>query len=291
MTRRGWVLFVAMSVIWGIPYLFIKIAVGELDPATLVFLRTGLAALILLPIAIARGRVRAALPYWRVILFYTLVEVAGPWVLLFHAETRLSSSLAGLLVAGVPLVNALLSRLTGGADRLDVRRVIGLVIGLAGVAVLVGLDVSTDDYVAVGELGLVVLGYAIGALLISRELRQVPSEGVIALSVAVTALLFMPYGLTHLPTAPLSSGASLSLVVLGVVCTAVAFQVFFALIAEVGSTRATVITYFNPAVALVLGVALLGEPLTIGIVSGFALILAGSLLATRRVRTPAPTPA
>jgi drug/metabolite transporter (DMT)-like permease len=283
MTRRGWVLFAAMSVIWGIPYLLIKVVVGEMSPITLVFLRTGLATAILLPLALARGRLRGLIPYWRPILAFSFVEIAAPWVLLSHAETRLSSSLSGLLIAGVPLVTALLTRLTGGDDRLDARRVLGLVVGFFGVAVLVGLDVAADDLVAVAELGLVVVGYSVGAMLISRRLASVSGEGVIVASLAVTALAYAPFGLTRLPSAPLSADALIALGLLAVVCTALAFQVFFALIAEVGASRATVITFFNPAVALILGVALLGEPLTVGIAVGFALVLLGSLLATRRV--------
>jgi drug/metabolite transporter (DMT)-like permease len=254
-----------------------------MSPITLVFLRTGLATAILLPLALARGRLRGLIPYWRPILAFSFVEIAAPWVLLSHAETRLSSSLSGLLIAGVPLVTALLTRLTGGDDRLDARRVLGLVVGFFGVAVLVGLDVAADDLVAVAELGLVVVGYSVGAMLISRKLASVSGEGVIVASLAVTALAYAPFGLTRLPSAPLSVNALLAVGLLAVICTAVAFQVFFALIAEVGASRATVITYFNPAVALILGVALLGEPLTVGIAVGFALVLLGSLLATRRV--------
>jgi drug/metabolite transporter (DMT)-like permease len=282
-TRRGWVLFAAMSVIWGIPYLLIKVVVGEMSPITLVFLRTGLATAIVLPLALARGRLRGVIPHWRPILVYTFVEVAAPWVLLSHAETRLSSSLAGLLVAGVPLVTAVITRLSGSDDRLDARRVLGLVIGFFGVAVLVGLDVAADDLVAVGELGLVVVGYSAGAMLISRRLADVSAEGVIVASLALTALAYAPFALTRLPSAPLPVNALVALGLLAVICTALAFRVFFALIAEVGASRATVITYFNPAVALILGVALLGEPFTVGIAVGFALILIGSLLATRRV--------
>src|SRR5213596_2417626 len=143
-TRRGWVLFAAMAVIWGIPYLLIKIAVGELTPVTLVFLRTAIGVAILLPMAAARGGLRPLLPMWRWVLLYTVVEVALPWFLLSDAERRLSSSLTGLLIGAVVIW------LTRGDDRLDVRRIGGLVIGLVGVAALVGLNVSFHDLGAVG---------------------------------------------------------------------------------------------------------------------------------------------
>jgi drug/metabolite transporter (DMT)-like permease len=284
MTRRGWLLFGAMAVIWGIPYLLIKIAVGELTPATLVFLRTTVAAAIIMPLAMARGDLRPLLPRWRWVLAYTFVEVAAPWILLADAERRLSSSLAGLLIAGVPLVGALLVWIFGGDDRPDARRVLGLIVGFVGVALVVGLNVAADDLFAVGEVALVVVGYALGPMIIARRLRGTPAVGVVAASLVVTAVAYAPVGIAQLPSRIPSTQVLLSVAVLGVICTAVAFLIFFALIAEVGPIRSTIITYFNPAVALLLGVVLLGEPLTVGIVLGFALIAIGSFLATRRPR-------
>ncbi len=287
MSARGWALFAAMAVIWGIPYLFIKIAVAELSPATLVLVRTALGAALLLPVAAARGDLRALRPHWPVVLLYTAVEVAAPWFLLSDAERRISSSLAGLLIAGVPLVGVLLMWLTGGDDRPDMRGVVGLVLGFVGVALVVGLDVAADDLVAVAEVGLVVVGYATGALIISRGLQDVPTAGVVTASLAATALLYVPLGVAQWPRSMPSIAAVGSVAVLGIVCTAIAFLVFFALIREVGAVRATVITYFNPVVAVILGVVLLREPFTVGIALGFTMILAGSLVATRRA-TPAP---
>jgi drug/metabolite transporter (DMT)-like permease len=276
-----------MAVIWGIPYLLIKIAVGELTPAALVFLRTAVGASLLLPLAAARGELAPLLPYWRSVLAYTAVEVAVPWFLLSDAERRLSSSLTGLLIAAVPLIGALLTRLTRGDDRLDRRRVAGLLVGLTGVAVLLGLNVSFRDLGAVVELGLVAVGYATGPILVARRLPTVPAVGVIAASVGLTAVAYAPVALPQLPATLPSVRVLVAVAILAVVCTAFAFLLFFALIAEVGPVRATVITYFNPAVALLLGVTLLHEPLTLGAVVGFALILVGSYLATRRVSLPA----
>ena len=284
MTRRGWLLFLAMGLIWGIPYLLIKVAVSDLSPITLVFFRTTLGALLLLPLAAARGGLAPLLPRWKFVLAYTLAEVALPWVLLSDAERHLTSSLTGLLVAAVPFVGVILSWLTGAADRFDVRRLIGLVVGFIGVAALVGLDVSGSDLTAVGEVALVAIGYAVGPFIIARRLSDLPGMGVVAVSLTLPAIAYAPFALYHLPRAIPRVEVILSIAVLGVVCTAIAFLVFFALIAEVGSVRATMITYVNPAVALVLGVVLLREPFTVGAAIGFALILAGLFLATRRTQ-------
>ena len=282
MTRRGWALFAAMAVIWGIPYLLIKIAVGELTPASLVFLRTAIGAALLLPVAAARGWLTPLLSYWRWVLVYTIVEVSLPWFLLADGERRLSSSLTGLMIAAVPLLAAVLQLLTRGDERTDRRRVAGLLVGFVGVAVLVGLNVSFKDLRAVGEVGLVALGYAAGPLIIARRLPSLPAVGVVAASLVLTALLYSPVAIPQLPSVLPSSQVLLAVLTLAVVCTALGFLLFFALISEVGAVRATVITYFNPAVALLLGVVLLHEPFTVGAVVGFSLILAGSVLATRR---------
>lgn len=288
MSRRGWLLFAAMCVIWGVPYLLIKVAVAELSPASLVFLRTGLAALMLVPIAAARGQLRPLLPYWRPLVVYTVAELAVPWFLLFAAEQRMTSSLAGLLVAAVPLVGAVLSRLTGDTERLGARRLVGLLVGLGGVAALVGLDVNGADPVGLLMIAGVVIGYAVGPLVLSRRLTDAPGLGVVAVSVALTALAYAPVGLAQLPHQVPGVDVLASVVVLALLCTAIAFLVFFALIAEIGAVRSMVITYVNPAVAVVLGVGLLGEPFTLAIATGFALVLAGSVLGTWRGRAAEP---
>ena len=271
-----------MGVIWGIPYLFIKIAVGELTPASLVLLRTAIGAALLLPIAAARGELGPLLQHWRWIAVYTFVEVAAPWFLLSDAERRISSSLSGLLIALVPSIGAVLAWATGSDDRLDARRVFGLALGFLGVAALVGLDVGATDLGAVGEVALVALGYALGALIIARKLSGLPLVGLVAASLAFTMVAYAPVGIAQLPSAMPSPQVVLAVVILGVVCTALAFLLFLPLVKEVGAARATVITYVNPAVALALGVAVLGEPLTFPIVLGFVLIVLGSILATRR---------
>jgi len=279
-----------MGLIWGVPYLFIKIAVGELTPATLVFFRSLIGALLLLPLAVARKDLVPLRPYWKWILAYTFVEVAAPWFLLSDAERRISSSLTGLLIAAVPSIGAVLAVVVGGRrDFLDSRRIVGLALGFIGVAALVGLDVRADDLGAIGQVALVTVGYAIGPMIIERKLGGLPSLGVVAASLGITALSYAPFALTQLPSTLPSPSALFAVAVLGVVCTALAFVVFFALITEVGAPRATVITYVNPAVALALGVALLNEPFTAGIAIGFVLIVLGSVLATRRAAPQSPS--
>jgi drug/metabolite transporter (DMT)-like permease len=283
-SKRGWLLFVAMGVIWGVPYLLIKVAVDELTPANLVFFRTAVAALFLLPLAAARGQLRPLLRHWKPLVVYTAAELAVPWLFLASAERKLSSSLSGLLIAAVPLVGALIGWATGG-ERLGVRRLLGLFVGLAGVAALVGLDLHGGDVVPMIELAVVVVGYACGPFVLNRYLADLPGLGVVAASLGLTALVYLPAAVVQWPDRWPSAGVVGSVLTLAVVCTGVAFLVFFALIAEVGPVRATVITYINPAVAVTLGVLLLGEPFTVGIGVGFALVLIGSVLATRRQRT------
>jgi drug/metabolite transporter (DMT)-like permease len=286
LTQRGLVLFAALAVIWGIPYLFIRIAVDEISPATLVLFRTGLATAILLPLALSRVDFRPILARWPWLVAFAGIEIALPWVLLGSAEQQLSSSLTGLLIAGVPLVGTLVALVTGGADRLGRTAVIGLLVGLVGVAAIVGGDFGTTDPRALLEIGIVVVCYALGPAILARRLAGLPSLGVMALSLTLCALLYVPIAAVQLPAAWPSGSVVLSVVVLAVVCTAAAFLVFAALIDEVGPVRATVITYVNPAVAAVLGVLVLDESLTPAMIAGFALVIAGSALATRR---PAPS--
>ena len=281
-TRRGLVLFGLMSVIWGIPYLFIRIAVEEISPATLVFARTAIASAILLPIAIARVDLRAVLARWRWVVVFAVVEIAVPWVALGSAEQRISSSLAALLIAGVPLVGASFALATGGADRMGRIGVVGLLIGLVGVVAIVGADFSASDTTALLQIGIVVIGYAVGPAILVRRLGGLSSLGIMAISLTLCAIVFIPIAAVQWPTAVPSSEALASVVILATVCTAAAFLVFAALISEIGPVRATVITYVNPAVAAILGVLVLNETFTIPMAIGFALVIAGSALATRR---------
>jgi drug/metabolite transporter (DMT)-like permease len=280
-TRRGWVLFAALGIIWGVPYLLIKVATSGLTPASLVFLRTGIGGLLLLPVAIYTGALRPALVRWRPLLAYTFIEIALPWFLLASAEQRLSSSVSALVLASVPIIGALLARTTGSRERLGRARSAGLMIGLAGVIELVGANVRSSDVGSIAEILVCAVGYAVGPWVFHHHLSDLPAIGVVVISLLVCAIAYLPAALVQLPSHPPGARVVLSVVGLGVFCTATAFLVFFALIAEAGPARATVVTYVNPAVAVLLGVTVLRESFTAETAAGFALILLGSVLATR----------
>ncbi len=285
MSRRGWALFISLGLIWGLPYLLIKVGVESLSPFVVVFARVFIGAAIMLPIAYFTGQLRKLKGHWRWVFIFAIVEMTFTFLALTWAEQRISSSLAALLISTVPLTAAIIARAMGLDSRLSGMRLVGLGVGFAGVAALVGLDVSGGDLLSVAAISITVLGYALGPIIVDRKLSSAPSVAVIAASLTINALIYAPFAWLTWPTEPVPAIAWWSIVALGAVCTAGAFIIFFALIAEVGPARTTVITYVNPGVAVILGVLILGEPLTPGIVIGFPLVLAGSFLATRRAPT------
>lgn len=281
MTARGWFLFSLMGVVWGIPYLMIKVAVDAVSPSMVVFTRCALGALLLLPFALRQGGLTGTVrAHWRPMLAFACIEIIGPWFTLTDAERHLSSSTAGLLIAGVPIVGVLLARFFGDAERLGARRLTGLALGLGGVVVLTVPQLTGGDARSLGEVLLTVLGYATAPLIAARWLKDVPSLHLTAPCLALAALVYAPAAAATWPSALPSGQVLAALAGLGVICTAVAFVAFLELIKEVGPTRATVFTYVNPAVAVAAGALFLDEPLTAGITVAFALILAGSVLAT-----------
>jgi drug/metabolite transporter (DMT)-like permease len=291
MSARGWFLFALMGVVWGIPYLMIKVAVEAVSPSVVVFTRCALGAVLLLPFAIRQGGLNRTLRlHWRPMLAFACIEIIGPWWTLTDAERHLSSSTAGLLIAGVPIVGVALARFFGKeeAEHLGARRLTGLVLGLAGVATLTVPHLTGGDARSLAEVLLTVLGYATAPLIAARWLRDVPSLQLTAGCLTLAALVYAPAAALTWPAAVPSAEVLVSLTALGVICTAVAFVAFLELIKEVGPTRATVFTYVNPAVAVAAGAVFLDERLTAGIAVAFALILAGSVLATAAPRRPVP---
>jgi drug/metabolite transporter (DMT)-like permease len=289
-SRRGWVLFAAMSVIWGIPYLLIKIAVTGVPVPVLVLARTGISAALLLPLAARRHQLGPLRPHWRWLAAFAAVEIIAPWLLLSDAELRLSSSMSGLLVASVPIIVVVLARLNGGTERLSGVRWAGLLTGLAGVALLAAPGAAGGDAWAITEVLLVAVCYAIGPLIAARKLGDLPPLGMTAVCQGFAAAVYAPLAALTWPGSWPSARVLAALAGLAIICTAVAFMLFFRLIAEVGPARASVITYVNPAVAVILGVSVLGERLTPAMAGAFALIIAGSVLATRSGGREAPLP-
>ncbi|SIT69509.1 DMT family transporter [Microbacterium sp. RU33B] len=296
-STRGWLLFAAMALLWGMPYLFIKEAVDSFSPAAVVAGRTLLGAALLLPLALHRRALRPALRLWPWVLAFGAIEMAGPFFLLSHAEQTLPSGLTGLLVATVPLFAALIAVTRGDRSVLAPARWIGLVVGFAGVAVIVwgpGLAAGgATALVAIGEVLVVAVCYAIAPFIVATKLADVPALGTITVSLAAVGVFYLPIGLLTQHDVPTVS-STISLALLGILCTAVAFIAFFALIAEVGPVRAPLFTYVNPVIAIALGVVILGEQLHAGLLFGFPLVLLGCWLAATggriRVATAAPPP-
>ena len=282
MSKRGAILFLSLGLLWGIPYLLIKVSVEYLSPEVIIFLRVFLAATILLPVVVKRGYLRQLKGHWKWVFVFAIVEIAFPFGALTFAEIKLSSSMAGLLIAAVPIVSAIFAWRLGIDDRITGNRVLGLAIGIVGVASLVGLDVTGSELFSVALIAITVVGYALGPIIVSQKLSQAPALAVIAMAMVINSVIYAPLAFISRPTESVPMNVWLSVAVLGAVCTAFTFILFFSLVAEVGPARTTVITYINPAVAVILGVLVLSEPITLGLIVGFPLILLGSFLATRK---------
>ena len=292
-SARGWVLFALMSVIWGVPYLMIKVAVEGVSVPVLVFARTAVGAVVLLPLALRGGRLAGLRRHWRPLVAFATIDIIIPWALLSEAERHITSSMTGLLIAASPIVAVGLARCTGGTERLSALRWTGLGVGLAGVGLLAAPEIAGGSPLAIVEVLLVAVCYATAPLIAQRRLRDVPSLPMTAACLTFAALVYTPPAIVTWPDAVPATPVLVALGGLALICTALAFLVFFALIREVGAARALVFPYVNPAVAIVAGVLVLGEPLTATIVVAFVLILAGCVLATSggpRASAPAASP-
>lgn len=284
MSKRGWSQFAIIGFIWGIPYLFLKIAVEEISPSVVVLGRVAIGAAILLPIAIKRKVLFIPRKYWPFVLLYTVTELIGPWYFITAAEQKITSGLAGLLVATVPIWAAILASIFGDKTVWHAGRLFGLIIGFIGVVAVVGIESLSgrQDIVAIGMVILAAMGYAYAINMITRRIPEVPGLGLNTWAMIITSVVFLPFASHSWPTETPSAEAIGSVVVLGVLCTAVAFILFFRLIAEVGPPRASLVTYLNTAVAVLLGVLILNEPFTLGIAVGLPLVLVGSYFASRK---------
>lgn len=283
MTRKGWLLFIVMSVVWGIPYLFIRIAVRELDPVVVVFVRLGLAAVILLPVAAQRGVLGQIRKYWLLLAGLSLIQLVTPFLLISYGELHITSSLTSLLISSDPLLVALFALWLAPGERVKGMRLVGLLIGMLGVIILLGFDTGGDSQRLLGA-GFVLLAtmcYALSALLVKRPpIAALSSLSVSTAQCVAATIVLLPLAVTRLPSHLPSLEVIVSLIVLGTICTAVAYLAFFMLLGEVGASRGIVFTYVNPAVSVILGVLLLNEPFGLATVAGFLLIILGSWLST-----------
>ncbi len=283
MTWRGWCAFAALGIIWGLPYFFIKLAVEEVSPFIVAWGRIVLATLILLPIAWRRGALRTLGQHKAAVCAFALAEFAIPFAAISVGERWIDSSVTGILIAAVPLTVTLISRFFGVHEKLSTGRLLGLALGLCGVIALVGFGNISGPlgWAGVGCMLIATLGYAIGPLIIQRHFGDLDAIGPIAASLLVASVALLIPALLNFPQQLPSAVALASIAILGVVCTSVAMLLMFYLVNHAGASRATVITYINPAVAALLGVFLLHERLGAGGLAAFALILLGSWLATR----------
>lgn len=280
MNRRNLALFVAVAALWGVPYLFIKVAIdGGIPPLTIVFARVLLGALLLLPIALRRGALRSLRPHLPALLAVALADVAVPFILIVLAEREISSSLAGILVASTPLWVALLALRFDHSERVTGLRLVGLVAGFAGVVVLLGGGTGGGSLDAAAMMLIASLGYAIAPMVVKQKLAGVPALTITLGSLCIsTALLAIPAALDPPSEVP-DLDAAAAVVALGIFCTALAFILFYALVGRVGSSRATLITYVSPIFALAAGIAVLDESVGVLTLVGLVLILAGSWIA------------
>lgn len=287
MTRRGWLLLGAVGAIWGIPYLLIKIAVAEVSPPTVVFARTAVGAVVLMPFALRSGGLRPLRGRWTAVAVFAALEIVGPWLLLSNAERVLASSTTGLLVATVPILAVVLGRFVGDRRPVSSVRWVGLVVGLGGVVLLMGPGAVHGHAWSLGQVLLAALGYAIAPIVADRALRGVPAVTLTAACLTLAALVYAPVVAVTGPRLAPGPGTIAALLTLGVVCTALAFVLFFALITEVGAARSTLVAYINPVVAVALGAAVLSEPITPLVVVAMLLIVGGSAAGSHRSPEPA----
>jgi drug/metabolite transporter (DMT)-like permease len=280
---RAWTAFAAVSTLWGIPYLFIKIAVDDgVPPAFVAWSRVVLGAAVLLVLAARAGTLGSLRGRGRWLLLYAFFEITIPFPLIATGERHVASSLAAIVIATVPLIVALLALRFDHEERATGRRLVGLLVGLAGVVALVGIDVAGrgDELLGAGAIFIAAVGYAAGPMVLKRHLGDLDPRATMGVSLALAAVLLTPLAAIDPPRATPGSGAVASIFVLGLVCTAAAFVLMAQLVAEVGPGRALVITYINPIIAVALGVTILDERPGTGAIAGLLLILAGSWLST-----------
>lgn len=288
MSRKGWALFALVGLLWGVPYLFMKVAVEELSTPVIVFSRLLIGALVLVPIALHQKTLRSSLRYWRYIAYYAILEMVIPWTLITSAQKDLSSGVVALLVATVPIWATFFAHHSGDSTAAHRTRIFGIAIGFLGIAFLVGIETLNDVKSAPALLQVLIaaVSYAYAVNMITRKAPNTSGIAINGLAMVLATFIFAPFALTHLPDQTPSTNAVLSTIGLGIICTAFAFWIFFLVLDEIGAARATLVVYPNTAVAVVLGIFLLDEKITLAIAIGLPLVLLGSYFASRKPEAP-----
>jgi drug/metabolite transporter (DMT)-like permease len=286
-SRSNAALLVVLSAIWGSSFLFIKLGVDELEPTVVALGRLFVGAAILLPIAATRGGLGLLRPHLRTVATLGLLNNALPFWLFGFAETRISSGLAAVIQAAAPIFTVLLAIRLDPTQRATGTRLAGIAVGFVGVALLVGAQTGGQVVGAIAVLA-ASLCYAASALFAGKRARTIPPLHLAAGQLGCGLLLMAPFGLLQLPDEAPPAKAVLAIVALGALGSALAYVLYFALIARAGASRAILVTYLVPAFALVYGALFLDEKVTASAVAGLVLILAGTTLATgvARLRRP-----
>jgi drug/metabolite transporter (DMT)-like permease len=284
MSRRNWLLFFLVGLLWGIPYLLMKVAVRELSPALIVFDRVFIGSLVLIPIAIKRKTLAPAFAHMKYISIYAVGEMILPWILITSAEKKVSSGLAGLLVSTVPIWSTIMSSFNGDKSVWHHKRLFGLVLGFIGLVLVVGIESfsGNQSLMAIGMILLASVGYAASTVMVNVKIPHVDGIAINGVAMVITAVVYLPFAIINWPSHVPSGETTLSLIALGLFPTAMAFIYFFQLMKSIGPARSSLVTYLNTAFAVLLGVILLHEPLTVGIMVGLPLVLVGSYFASRK---------
>ncbi|CAB4330022.1 MAG: EamA family transporter [Actinobacteria bacterium] len=287
MSRRSWFLFILVGFLWGVPYLFIKIAVDPdngFSPAAVVCLRTAIGAAILIPLAIRQGQLGAAIRGIKYVASYALLEMIGPWILIGTAEQKISSGLAGLLIASVPIWATIFASMRGDKTVWHHTRLLGIVVGFVGLIAVVGFESikGSSDPISIAMVLVAAIGYSYAVMMVQGALPHVSGIAINAVAMAITAIFYLPLTVIQWPTHQISSDAINAIIGLGVLSTGAAFVAFFTLSAIIGVARGSLVTYLNTAFAVVLGVIILDEPFTTGMALGLPLVLIGSYFASRK---------
>ena len=292
MSRKGWLLFSLVGLLWGVPYFFMKIAVEELSTPMIVFARLLIGAALLVPLAMREGTLKKAFGYWRYILVYAVLEMVIPWTLITSSQRELSSGVVALLVATVPIWATFFAHHTGDSTAAHRIRIFGIVVGLVGISLIVGIESISDfgNLVALTKVLIASVSYAWAVNMITRKAVGVSGLAINGIAMTFSALIFAPFAFASRPTSMPSLEVTLATLGLGILCSGMAFWIFFVVLEEIGPARASLVVYPNTAVAVILGILILSEPITLAIIIGLPLVLVGSYFASRRP-SPQPIPA